>query len=243
MAVPAVFKEGEMWLSGKKTLEEIVAKLDTGAEAKAAAINAKAPFEVLVVGGGPAGAAAVYTARKGIRTGVAAERFGGQVLDTLGIENFISVPTPKAQAGRGAGKPRRDYEVDIMNLQRAEKLIPAAKGGYHEVVLANGAAEGALLDPVHRRALAQHERAGRKGIRHQGRGLLPALRRPAVQGQARGGDRRRQLRREAAIDLAGIVAHVTLVEFDTPCAPTPCCRTSCAACPTSPSSPRRSPPR
>jgi alkyl hydroperoxide reductase subunit F len=136
MAVPAVFKDGKMWLSGKKTLEEIVADLDEGAEAKAAAaISAKEPFEVLVVGGGPAGAAAaIYTARKGIRTGVAAQRFGGQVLDTLGIENFISVShTEGPKLAAALESHVKDYEVDIMNLATAEKLIPAEReGGYHE---------------------------------------------------------------------------------------------------------------
>src|SRR5690606_35396163 len=94
MAVPSVFLNGEPFEQGRVGLERILAKLDTGAAGREAAkIRDKAPFEVLVVGGGPAGAtAAIYAARKGIRTGVAAERFGGQVLDTLAIENFVSVP-------------------------------------------------------------------------------------------------------------------------------------------------------
>jgi len=143
MAVPSVYLNGEPWGSGRMSVEEILAKLDTGAVARAAeAIKAKEPYEVLVVGGGPAGgAAAIYAARKGIRTGVAAERFGGQVLDTMGIENFISVSHtegPKLAAQLEAHV--RDYDVDIMNLQRAERLIPAAQpGGLHEIVLANGA--------------------------------------------------------------------------------------------------------
>src|SRR5690606_23962115 len=84
---------GEVFGQGRMGLEEIVAKLDTGSAARAAAaLRDRAPFDVLVVGGGPAGAAAaIYAARKGIRTGVAAERFGGQVLDTMAIENFVSV--------------------------------------------------------------------------------------------------------------------------------------------------------
>src|SRR3546814_4357081 len=124
-------------------LEQILAKLDTGAEAKAAAaIAAKESCDVLVVGGGPAGAAAaVYAARKGIRTGIAADRFGGQVLDTMAIENFISVQHtegPKLVAQIEGHV--REYDVDIMNLQCAEKLIPAkVEGGLHEVRLANGA--------------------------------------------------------------------------------------------------------
>src|SRR5699024_10257583 len=93
MAVPAVFLNGEPFDQGRMTLEQILSRLDTGAQAREAErLNHEAPFEVLIVGGGPAGAAAaVYAARKGVRTGVAAERFGGQVLDTMAIENFISV--------------------------------------------------------------------------------------------------------------------------------------------------------
>jgi alkyl hydroperoxide reductase subunit F len=94
MAVPSVFLNGESWAQGRMTLEEIVSRLDSkSAEKEAQKINQKEPFEVLVIGGGPAGSsAAIYAARKGIATGIAAERFGGQVADTMGIENLISVP-------------------------------------------------------------------------------------------------------------------------------------------------------
>ncbi|RVU07052.1 alkyl hydroperoxide reductase subunit F [Novosphingobium umbonatum] len=219
MAVPAVFKDGAMWLSGKKTLEEIAALLDTGAEEKAvAAINAKAPFEVLVVGGGPAGAAAaIYTARKGIRTGVAAERFGGQVLDTLGIENFISVShTEGPKLAAALESHVKDYEVDIMNLSRAEKLIPASEtGGYHEVVLSNGASlkarsvilsTGARWRNMNVPGEAEYANKGVAYCPHCD-GPLFKGKRVAVIGGGNSGV-------EAAIDLAGIVAHVTLVEFD-----------------------------
>src|SRR5690606_7966603 len=128
MSVPAVFLNGELFAYGRMGLEEIVAKLDTGAEAREAAkIAKKDAFDVLVVGGGPAGAgAAIYAARKGIRTGGAAERFGGQVLDTMAIENFISVQHtegPKLAAARE--QHVREYAVDVMNLQRAQALVPA----------------------------------------------------------------------------------------------------------------------
>ena len=219
MAVPAVFKDGAMWLSGKKTLEEIVAALDAGAEARAAeAMAAKEPYDVLVVGGGPAGAAAaIYTARKGIRTGVLAERFGGQVLDTMGIENFISVSRtegPKLAASLEAHV--RDYEVDVMNLQRAEKLIAApTPGGLHEVVLANGAslkARALILSTGAR--WRQMNVPGEDDYRNKGVAYCPHCdgplfkgKRVAVIGGGNSGI-------EAAIDLAGIVAHVTVLEFD-----------------------------
>ncbi|HBD20648.1 MAG TPA: alkyl hydroperoxide reductase subunit F, partial [Arenimonas sp.] len=143
MAVPTVFLNGKVFEQGRVDLAQIVAKLDTNSAAREAdKIRAKAPYDVLVVGGGPAGAAAaIYAARKGIRTGVAAERFGGQVLDTLGIENLIAVDHtegPKLASALEANV--RANEVDVMNLQRAEALVPAAEpGGLVEVKLANGA--------------------------------------------------------------------------------------------------------
>ena len=132
MAVPTVFLNGEVFGQGRMNLEQIVAQLDTGAAARdAEKLNDKAPFDVLIVGGGPAGAAAaIYAARKGVRTGVAAERFGGQVLDTLGIENLISVSyTEGPKLASALEQNVRDYDVDVMNLQRAVQLTPAAEPG------------------------------------------------------------------------------------------------------------------
>jgi NADH-dependent peroxiredoxin subunit F len=143
MAVPMVFLNGQEFASGRMTVDEIVAKLDTGSAAREAVkLNAKDPYEVLIVGGGPAGAAAaVYAARKGIRTGIAAERLGGQVNDTMSIENYVSVLVtdgPKFAAALEAHA--REYDVDIMNMQRADKIIPAEQpGGLISVQMANGA--------------------------------------------------------------------------------------------------------
>ena len=144
MSVPTVFLNGEVFDQGRMSLEQILAKIDTGSSAREAEkIKARDAFDVLVVGGGPAGAAAaIYAARKGIRTGVAAERFGGQVLDTMAIENFISVPyTEGPKMAAALEQHVHEYDVDVMNLQRAEKLVPAsdATGGLVEVQLANGA--------------------------------------------------------------------------------------------------------
>jgi hypothetical protein len=157
----------------------------------------KDAYDVLVVGGGPAGAAAaIYAARKGIRTGVVAERFGGQVLDTLGIENFISVQrTEGPKLAMALEQHVKEYEVDIMNLQRAGAGSRPVGWPASGAARQRRHAQGEERDPRHRRALARDERARREGLQGQGRLLLPALRRPAVQGQARGGDRRRQLRR------------------------------------------------
>ncbi|UZK70178.1 alkyl hydroperoxide reductase subunit F [Sphingomonas sp. S1-29] len=219
MAVPTVYLNGETFGQGRMELEQIVARLDTGASEKAAAkIAKKDAFEVLIVGGGPSGAAAaIYTARKGIRTGIAAERFGGQVLDTMAIENFISVPHtegPKlvAQLEQHVG----DYDVDVMNLQRAQKLIPAtSEGGLHEVVLENGAslkarsvilATGARWRQINVPGEEQYKNKGVAYCPHCD-GPLFKGKRVAVIGGGNSGV-------EAAIDLAGIVAHVTLIEYD-----------------------------
>ncbi|MDE1914965.1 MAG: alkyl hydroperoxide reductase subunit F [Sphingomonadales bacterium] len=219
MAVPATFLNGAMWGSGKMSVEEILAKLDTGAGERAAAeIAQKETFEVLVVGGGPAGAAgAIYTARKGIRTGVVAERFGGQVQDTLGIENFISVShTEGPKLAMALENHVKDYDVDVMNLQRADKLIPArAEGGLHEVVLANGAslkARTVILSTGAR--WRQMNVPGESEYANKGVAYCPHCDGPLFKGKrvaVIGGGNSGV---EAAIDLAGIVAHVTLVEFD-----------------------------
>ena len=219
LAVPTVYLNGELFGSGRMELEQIVAKLDSGAEAKAAEkLAAKEPFDVLIVGGGPAGAAsAIYTARKGLRVGIAAERFGGQVLDTMGIENFISVPYtegPKLAAQLEAHV--KDNEVDVMNLQRAEKLIPATReGGLHEVVLANGAglkAKTIILSTGAR--WRQMGVPGENEYRNKGVAYCPHCDGPLFKGKRVaiiGGGNSGV---EAAIDLAGIVGHVTLIEYD-----------------------------
>jgi alkyl hydroperoxide reductase subunit F len=142
MGVPTVFLNGEPFGQGRLALEEIVARIDSGAtQREAEKISARQPFDVLIVGGGPAGAAAaIYAARKGIRTGVVSERFGGQVLDTLAIENFISVKaTDGPKLAAGLEEHVREYDVDIMDLQRAEALLPQAAGGLTEIRLASGA--------------------------------------------------------------------------------------------------------
>jgi len=218
MAVPAVFLNGQPFANGRMTLAEILAKLDTGAAERAAArLSEKAPFDVLVVGGGPAGAsAAIYAARKGIRTGVVAERFGGQVLDTLGIENFISVshtegPKLVAQLEQHV----RDYDVDVMPLQRAAALTPAGEDGLVEVKLESGAALKArsvvLATGARWRQLGV---PGEAEYRNKGVAYCPHCDGPLFKGKrvaVIGGGNSGV---EAAIDLAGIVGHVTLIEFD-----------------------------
>ncbi|HLT98457.1 MAG TPA: alkyl hydroperoxide reductase subunit F [Burkholderiaceae bacterium] len=215
MAVPTVFLNGEVFGQGRSSVEEILAKLDTSAGArKAEELSAKEPFDVLVVGGGPAGAAAaVYAARKGIRTGVVAERFGGQVLDTMSIENFISVKETEGPRFAAALEEHvKAYDVDIMNLQRAVKLKP---GKMVEIELENGGvlksrsvilATGARWREVNVPGEREYRNAGVAYCPHCD-GPLFKGKRVAVIGGGNSGV-------EAAIDLAGLVNHVTLLEFN-----------------------------
>ncbi|MCX2706925.1 MULTISPECIES: alkyl hydroperoxide reductase subunit F [Pseudomonas] len=218
MAVPSIYLNGEVFGQGRMGLEEIIGKIDTNAGARQAEkINAKEAFDVLVVGGGPAGAAAaIYAARKGIRTGVAAERFGGQVLDTLAIENFISVQeTEGPKLATALEEHVKQYDVDIMNLQRGEALIPAAEGGLHEVRLAGGAslkAKAVILATGAR--WREMNVPGEQEYRGRGVAYCPHCDGPLFKGKrvaVIGGGNSGV---EAAIDLAGIVAQVTLIEFD-----------------------------
>lgn len=218
MSVPTVYLNGEVFDQGRMSLEQIVAKLDTGsAKRDAAKIAAKVPYDVLIIGGGPAGAAAaIYAARKGIRTGVAAERFGGQVLDTMAIENFISVKeTEGPKLAMALEQHVREYDVDIMNLQRASGLVPAGDDGLVEIKLENGASlksRSVILSTGAR--WRQMNVPGEDQYRNKGVAYCPHCDGPLFKGKrvaVIGGGNSGV---EAAIDLAGIVTHVTLLEFD-----------------------------
>jgi len=217
MAVPTVFLNGAHFGQGRMSLEEILAKIDTGGtEREAARIAAREPFDVLIVGGGPAGAAAaVYAARKGIRTGIASERFGGQVLDTLGIENFVSVKeTEGPKFALALEEHVRHYDVDIMNLQRAKALVPGQ--GLIEVQLESGATVKSRTVIVSTGARWRNINVpGEQEYRNKGVAYCPHCDGPLFKGKrvaVIGGGNSGV---EAAIDLAGIVGHVTLIEFDT----------------------------
>ncbi len=219
LAVPATFLNGESFYNGKMELAEILSRLDGGADEKAAAkLSAKEPFEVLIIGGGPAGAAAgIYTARKGFRTGIAAERFGGQLQDTLGVENLPGTTyTEGPKLSDELKKQTLDNEIDLIDLTRATQLEPASEaGGMHSVTMANGAT-------LKSRALILSTGArwrnlgvpGEDEYRNRGVAYCPHCDGPLFKGKriaVIGGGNSGV---EAAIDLAKIVGHVTLIEYD-----------------------------
>ncbi|HHW65220.1 MAG TPA: alkyl hydroperoxide reductase subunit F [Rhodocyclaceae bacterium] len=215
MAVPTVYLNGEEFDQGRLELGQILAKVDTGAAARdAKKLSEKSAFDVLVVGGGPAGAAAaIYAARKGIRTGVVAERFGGQVMDTMAIENFISVKyTEGPKLVASLEEHVKEYEVDVMNLQRVAAVVPGEN--LHEVKMENGASLRAKTVIVATGARWREMSVpGEKEFRGKGVAYCPHCDGPLFKGKrvaVIGGGNSGV---EAAIDLAGVVAHVTLLEF------------------------------
>jgi NADH-dependent peroxiredoxin subunit F len=217
LAVPTVFRDGEVWGSGRMELAEIVSKLDAGTAARAAeTIAAKEPFDVLVLGGGPAGAAAaIYAARKGVRTGLVADRIGGQVLETMVIENLISVPeTEGPKLGAALEAHVRAYPVDVIEQQRASALVPAGDDGLIRIDLAGG---GALRSRTVILATGASWRTlgvpGENEYRNKGVTFCPHCDGPLFAGKAVAVVGGGNSGIEAAIDLAGVVSHVTVVEF------------------------------
>lgn len=219
MAVPSVFINGELFGQGRMSLAEIMTKLDDGAAEKAAeSISEKDPFDVLVVGGGPAGgAAAIYSARKGIRTGIVAKRFGGQVMDTMAIENFISVKrTEGPKLAADLGEHLKEYGVDIITDQQADKLMGAeyTEDGYINVMLESGAtlkSKSLILSPGAR--WREMNVPGEQEYRNKGVAYCPHCDGPLFKGKKTAVIGGGNSGIEAAIDLAGIVQHVTVLEF------------------------------
>ena len=220
MAVPTIFLNGEEFGAGRMGVDEILPKLDKGAQAREAKkISAQAPYEVLIVGGGPAGAsAAIYAARKGIRTGIVADRFGGQVMDTMAIENFISIKETEGPKLVAALEEHvKTYDIDVMNLQRAQSLLAPKAGetGLIEVQLEGGAtlrskaviiATGARWKTLNIPGELEYRGKGVAYCPHCD-GPLFKGKHVAVIGGGNSGV-------EAAIDLAGFVSHVTLLQYN-----------------------------
>jgi alkyl hydroperoxide reductase subunit F len=218
LSVPTVYLNGAEFDAGRLSIEQILSKLDTGAAARAAeALNDRAPYDVLIVGGGPAGAAAaIYAARKGIRTGLVAERFGGQVQDTMAIENFPSVEYtegPKLAAALEAHV--RSYGVDVITSQRANALHAAGGDGLASIELESGASlhsKTVILTPGAR--WRQTGVPGEADYRTKGVTYCPHCDGPLFKGKKVAVIGGGNSGIEAAIDLAGVVEHVTVLEFD-----------------------------
>ncbi|MFP1849174.1 alkyl hydroperoxide reductase subunit F [Lonsdalea quercina] len=218
MGVPTVFLNGEHFSQGRMTLSEIVNKIDTGASAKQVEqLNQRSVYDVLIIGSGPAGAAsAVYSARKGIRTGLMGERFGGQILDTVDIENYISVPkTEGAKLATALKSHVDDYDVDVIDAQTATALIPAAEPGMpHQIETASGAVLKSRTVIISTGARWRNMNVpGEDQYRTRGVTYCPHCDGPLFKGKhvaVIGGGNSGV---EAAIDLAGVVKHVTLLEF------------------------------
>ena len=220
MAVPTIFLNGTEFGQGRMSLEEILAKIDTkGVEREAKKIDAKEAFDMLMVGGGPAGAAAaVYAARKGIRTGVVSENMGGQTLDTLGIENYISVKeTQGPKFALALEEQVRSYDVDIMNMQRAKalRLNTGLDKNLIEVQLESGATVRSKSVVISTGARWKNINVpGERELKNKGVAYCPHCDGPLFKGKhvaVIGGGNSGV---EAAIDLAGVVGQVTLIEFD-----------------------------
>ena len=210
-AVPAVFLNGKFWNGGRISIQEILAKLGEGPSVEE--FEEKDPFDVLVIGGGPAGAsAAIYAARKGIRTGIVAERFGGQILDTLSIENFISVKeTQGPKLAQALEEHVKEYDIDVMDLQRAKRL---EKKDLIEVELENGAVLKSKSVIISTGARWRNVNVpGEEEFKNKGVAYCPHCDGPLYEGKdvaVIGGGNSGV---EAAIDLAGIAKHVTVLEF------------------------------
>lgn len=152
-SVPTVFANGELLWVGKGSLGEILDKLEEkfGSYEDSEPTEAK-EFDLLVIGGGPAGAAsAIYSARKGIKVGVIAQRVGGQVKETTGIENVISViHTTGEKLANDLKLHMQDYDMQIFDSRTVESVelkepvkTVRVKGGEifkaPQVVIATGA--------------------------------------------------------------------------------------------------------
>lgn len=211
LAVPTVYLNGTEFSGGRITVEEILAKLGSGPDVSE--LEGKDPYDILVIGGGPGGAtAAIYAARKGIRTGIVAERFGGQILDTAIIENFSSIPQIEGNTlAANLEAHVKEYNVDIMNLQKAVRL---EKKDYVEIELASGPMLKSKAVVIATGARWRNIGVpGEKEFKNKGVAYCPHCDGPLFEGKrvaVIGGGNSGV---EAAIDLAGIVKHVTLIEY------------------------------
>jgi alkyl hydroperoxide reductase subunit F len=218
LALPTVLLNGELFHQGRAGTEELLDKILAHSSRSvdgAGDSSPRDPYDVLVVGGGPAGvAAAIYAARKGLRTGLVADRIGGQVLDTMAIENLVAVAaTTGPELAGSLDANLTDNAVEVLRGRKATALT-ADTGRLHTVQLEGGTelqARGIVLAPGARwRTLGV---PGESEYRNKGVTFCPHCdgplfrnQRVAVIGGGNSG-------LEAALDLAGIAAHVTIIEY------------------------------
>lgn len=217
--VPSVMKGDKLLSSGKIGLIDLIATLEkefgTDESEKTVIENPDlGNFDVVVVGAGPAGAsAAIYSARKGLKTAIIAERIGGQVQDTKGIENLISVKyTEGPQLAAQLFQHISAYDVKILEHRRVKTVLP--EGNVKKLELESG--EYLTTKSLIVATGAKWRELGIPGEKeYLGRGVAfcPHCDGPYFKGKdiaVIGGGNSGV---EAAIDLAGIVKSVTLFEF------------------------------
>ena len=211
MGVPAIYLNGEFLGGGRHTIDEILDKL--GAEEEKATINSEQVYDMLVIGGGPAGAsAAIYGARKGIKVALIAERFGGQILDTVGIDNIAgTLHTEGVLLAQNMEAHCREYNVEII---KKEKVVSFKRADLVEVTLESGATLKSKTLIIATGAKWRNTGApGEIELQNKGVAYCPHCDGPLFKGKdvavVGGGNSGI----EAAIDLAGICSHVTVLEF------------------------------
>lgn len=216
-AVPTVFIGNEVISTGRSSLGELLNKLEDRLDSEPTEIEpVERKYDVLVAGAGPAGAAAaIYSARKGLKVAVVAGRVGGQVNETVGIENLISVVhTTGAELASNIGQHIAEYGIDLFSNRTIEEASNSSEKGLKELKAKGG--EVFLAPALIIATGASWRKLGVPGEElYTGRGIAfcphcdgPFYKgkRVAVVGGGNSGV-------EAAIDLAGICSHVTVLEF------------------------------
>ena len=217
--VPAVFLNGKPFANGLIDTAKLIEKLqeqfpDLLAEADDNAEQLEQQ-DVTIIGAGPAGvAAAIYTARKGLKVTMVADRIGGQVKDTQDIENLISVPlTTGSELSANFEKHLHEYDITLKEHVSVKEISETEDENYRihlntgetfetrSIILATGAQWRKLGVP------GEDENVG-KGVAYCAHCDGPFFKGKdiSVIGGGNSGI-------EAALDLAGIVKHVTVLEF------------------------------
>ncbi|MDO5652089.1 MAG: alkyl hydroperoxide reductase subunit F [Moraxella sp.] len=214
--VPAVFLNGKPFLNGKVDTARIIDKLQSEYPdlLSGGAAETLETQDVTVIGAGPAGsAAAIYTARKGLRVALVADRIGGQVKDTQDIENLISVPLTNGNTlAANLATHIKEYDITVKEHVSVSQVVETT-GGY-QITLNTGTTWTTRTIII--ATGAKWRKLGVKGEDENiGNGVAycPHCDGPFFKGKpvaVIGGGNSGV---EAALDLSGIVEHVTVLEF------------------------------